>query len=48
MRLAGALTRPLGRPVELRAGEVVGVAGLEGGGQKALLRRLFAPEHNRR
>lgn len=43
VRLGGALTAPLGRPVELRAGEVVGLAGLEGGGQKALLRRLFAP-----
>ena len=43
VQLSGALTRPLGRSVELRAGEVVGVAGLEGGGQKALLRRLFGP-----
>jgi ribose transport system ATP-binding protein len=43
VRLSGALTAPLGRPVELRAGEVIGLAGLEGGGQKALLRRLFAP-----
>lgn len=42
VRLSGALTAPLGRSVELRAGEVVGLAGLEGGGQKALLRRLFA------
>jgi ribose transport system ATP-binding protein len=43
VRLDGALTAPLGRPVELHAGEVVGVAGLEGGGQRPLLRRLFAP-----
>lgn len=43
VRLGGALTEPLGRTVELRAGEVVGLAGLEGSGQKALLRRLFAP-----
>lgn len=42
VRLSGALTRPLGRDVELRAGEVVGLAGLEGGGQKPLLRRLFS------
>ncbi len=42
VRLSGELTAPLGRPVDLRAGEVVGLAGLEGGGQKALLRRLFA------
>jgi ribose transport system ATP-binding protein len=47
VRLSGALTAPLGRPVELRAGEVVGLAGLEGGGQKALLRRLFAPSSAR-
>ncbi len=44
VRLGGAVTVPLGRSVELRAGEVVGLAGLEGGGQKALLRRLFSPE----
>jgi ribose transport system ATP-binding protein len=43
VRLDGLLTAPLGRSVELRAGEVVGLAGLEGGGQKALLRRLFSP-----
>ena len=43
VRLDGALTAPLGGPLELRAGEIVGLAGLEGGGQKALLRRLFAP-----
>lgn len=47
VRLSGALTAPLGRPVELRAGEVVGLAGLEGGGQKALLRRLFSPRATR-
>jgi ribose transport system ATP-binding protein len=44
VRLGAALTAPLGRPVDLRAGEVVGLAGLEGSGQKALLRRLLAPE----
>jgi ribose transport system ATP-binding protein len=47
VRLSGRVTEPLGRPVELRAGEVVGLAGLEGGGQKALLRRLFAPAAGR-
>ena len=41
--LGGALTAPLGHSVELRAGEIVGLAGLEGGGQKVLLRRLFSP-----
>ncbi len=47
VRLDGGLVAPLGAPVELRAGEVVGLAGLEGGGQKALLRRLFLPEATR-
>ena len=47
VRLDGAVTAPLGRPVELRAGEVVGLAGLEGGGQKPLLRRLFSPASTR-
>lgn len=42
VRLDGALTRPLGHPVELRSGEIVGLAGLEGGGQKLLLRLLFS------
>ncbi len=47
VRLSGALTEPLGRSVELRAGEVVGLAGLEGAGQKTLLRRLFDPAATR-
>ena len=47
VRLSGALTAPLGRDIELRGGEVVGLAGLEGAGQKALLRRLFAPSATR-
>ena len=42
VRLGGALTAPLGREIGLRAGEVIGLAGLEGSGQKALLQRLFA------
>ncbi|WP_173934554.1 ATP-binding cassette domain-containing protein [Chelativorans sp. Marseille-P2723] len=33
------------RPVELRAGEVIGLAGLEGSGQKRLLQALFAKKH---
>lgn len=39
--LDGDLTSVLGRPVELRAGEIVGLAGLEGSGQKQLLHALF-------
>jgi ribose transport system ATP-binding protein len=33
-----------GRDVPLRAGEIVGIAGLEGGGQKALLEAVFRHE----
>jgi ribose transport system ATP-binding protein len=41
-RIGGSLTAPLGREVALHAGEIVGLAGLEGSGQKELLHRLFA------
>lgn len=41
IKLDGPLVAPLGRPVELRAGEIVGIAGLEGSGQRGLLQRLF-------
>lgn len=40
VRLTGALIAPLGRDVVLRAGEVVGLAGLEGSGQRDLLHAL--------
>ncbi|WP_108663308.1 ATP-binding cassette domain-containing protein [Acuticoccus kandeliae] len=40
-RISGPLTTPLGHDVTLHAGEIVGVAGLEGDGQKELLERLF-------
>jgi ribose transport system ATP-binding protein len=40
-RITGDVVAPLGRPVELRAGEIVGLAGLEGNGQKEMLHRLF-------
>jgi ribose transport system ATP-binding protein len=40
-RISGDIVAPLGRPVELRAGEIVGLAGLEGNGQKEMLHRLF-------
>lgn len=41
VRLSGEIVAPLGRDVVLRAGEVVGLAGLEGSGQRELLHRLF-------
>ena len=31
------------QPIELRAGQIVGLAGLEGSGQKELLHQIFAP-----
>ncbi|WP_421698110.1 ATP-binding cassette domain-containing protein [Ancylobacter sp.] len=40
VRLSGPLVAALGRDVVLRAGEVVGLAGLEGSGQRDLLHRL--------
>lgn len=43
VRLSGDIVAPLGREIELREGEVVGLAGLEGSGQKELLHRVFAP-----
>lgn len=41
VRLSGEIVAPLGRDVVLRAGEVVGLAGLEGSGQRELLHKLF-------
>ena len=46
VRISGDIVAPLGRDVELREGEVVGLAGLEGSGQKDLLHRLFAPRRD--
>jgi ribose transport system ATP-binding protein len=43
IRLSGTLTEPLGREVEICAGEIVGLAGLEGSGQKEVLHAIFAP-----
>src|SRR3546814_1775927 len=47
VRLDGGIVAPLGRSVELRAGEIVGLAGLEGSGQKEFLHALFAPGSGR-
>jgi ribose transport system ATP-binding protein len=41
VRLSGDAVAPLGRDVVLRAGEVIGLAGLEGSGQRDLLHRVF-------
>jgi ABC-type sugar transport system ATPase subunit len=42
LRARGIRLRPAGRPIdlELRAGEIVGIAGLDGNGQEAFLRAL--------
>lgn len=40
-RIGGPLTAPLGRELTLRVGEVIGLAGLEGSGQRELLHHLF-------
>jgi ribose transport system ATP-binding protein len=42
VRIAGDVVATLGHDVELREGEVVGLAGLEGSGQKELLHRIFS------
>lgn len=41
LRLSGRYTAELGRDIEVRRGEIVGLAGLEGGGQKELLHAIF-------
>ncbi|UVK54134.1 ATP-binding cassette domain-containing protein [Mesorhizobium sp. AR02] len=43
VRLSGALTSELGREIEIARGEIVGLAGLEGSGQKDLLHAIFKP-----
>jgi len=43
VRISGDIVTRLGHDILLREGEVVGLAGLEGSGQKELLRRMFAP-----
>ena len=46
VRLTGDVVAPLGRDIELCEGEVVGLAGLEGSGQKELLHWIFAPRRH--
>jgi ribose transport system ATP-binding protein len=43
VRIAGDVVARLGHDVELHEGEVVGLAGLEGSGQKELLHLIFSP-----
>jgi ribose transport system ATP-binding protein len=42
VRVGGGFAEALERPVEIRRGEIVGLAGLEGCGQKELLQAVFA------
>ncbi|MBZ9771716.1 ATP-binding cassette domain-containing protein [Mesorhizobium sp. CO1-1-8] len=42
VRLSGPLTSELGRDIEIVRGEIVGLAGLEGSGQKDLLHAIFS------
>lgn len=47
LRLSGNHVRGDHPPIELRRGEIIGLAGLEGSGQKALLQQLYsAPRRN--
>ncbi|TIV93207.1 MAG: sugar ABC transporter ATP-binding protein, partial [Mesorhizobium sp.] len=43
VRLSGPLTAGLGRDIDIVRGEIVGLAGLEGSGQKELLHAIFSP-----
>ena len=47
VRISGDLVAPLGHDVELCEGEVVGLGGLEGSGQRDLLHRIFSPDRDR-
>src|SRR5262249_36826411 len=43
IRLSGDIVADLGHGIELRSGEIIGLAGLEGSGQKELLHQIFSP-----
>ncbi|CCV08913.1 Inner-membrane translocator [Mesorhizobium metallidurans STM 2683] len=43
VRLSGPLTAELGHDIDIVRGEIVGLAGLEGSGQKELLHAIFNP-----
>jgi ribose transport system ATP-binding protein len=47
VRIAGPAAAELGGEIALRAGEIVGLAGLEGGGQREMLHQVFAPRDSR-
>ncbi|RWB67047.1 ATP-binding cassette domain-containing protein [Mesorhizobium sp.] len=47
VRLSGPLTADLGHDVDIVRGEIVGLAGLEGSGQKELLHAIFNPGRTR-
>jgi ribose transport system ATP-binding protein len=44
VRLSGPLTADLGRDLDIVRGEIIGLAGLEGSGQKDLLHAIFKPD----
>ncbi|MER9234778.1 ATP-binding cassette domain-containing protein [Mesorhizobium sp. M0622] len=44
VQLSGTLTSELGRDIDIVRGEIVGLAGLEGSGQKELLHAIFKPD----
>lgn len=46
VHISGPFTAGLGHDVEIRKGEIVGLAGLEGSGQKELLHAIFAPDRS--
>ncbi len=47
VRIAGDVVSTLGHDIELLEGEVVGLAGLEGSGQRVLLHRIFSPSRDK-
>lgn len=47
VRIAGPVASEVGGEIALKAGEIVGLAGLEGSGQRELLHEIFAPGTSR-